>query len=70
MERPEPEVAAKREEPPAHMGTLFSRAELTYDVHIAWGNTEFRLKGSALRHPVERLVLDTVFVTFGMQWAG
>ena len=30
----------------------------------------FRLKGSALRHSVERLVLDTVFVTFGMQWTG
>ena len=30
----------------------------------------FRLKGSALRHSVDRLVLDTVFVTFGMQWAG
>ena len=25
-----------------------------------------RLKGSALRHSVERLVLDTVFVTFGI----
>ena len=31
-------------------------------------DTEFRLKGFALRHSVERLVLDTVLVTFGMQW--
>ena len=35
LERPEPEVAAKREEPPAHIGTLFSRAELTSDIYIA-----------------------------------
>ena len=28
------------------------------------------MKGSALRHSVERLVIDTVFVTFGMQWTG
>ena len=28
------------------------------------------MKGSALRHSVERLVLDTAFVTFGMQWTG
>ena len=33
-------------------------------------DTEFRLKGSALRHTVERLVLDTVFITFSMQWTG
>ena len=35
-----------------------------------WHCATFRLKGSALRHSVERLVLDTVFVTFGMQWTG